>query len=62
MLRKLPVWCHESSLLPLLTEGGGASLGYRGHRHEQTFGPRAGNVGHVAAENSCTQADERVRS
>src|SRR2546429_7126455 len=31
--------------LPLLTEGRGASLGYRGHRHEQTFGSRAGHAG-----------------
>ena len=38
---------------PLLTEGRGASLGYRGHGHEQTFGSGAGHVGHVAAENSC---------
>jgi hypothetical protein len=29
MLRTLPVWCHENSLFPLLTEGRGASLGYR---------------------------------
>src|SRR5437773_6525274 len=28
--------------LPLLTEGRGASLGYRGHKDEQTFGSRAG--------------------
>ena len=30
MLRKLPLWCHENSLFPLLTEGRGGSLGYRG--------------------------------
>ena len=32
MERKLSVWCHENSLFPLLTEGSGARLGYRGHR------------------------------
>ena len=32
MLRKLPLWCHENSLFPLLTEGRGGSLGYRGHK------------------------------
>ena len=34
MERKLPVWCLEKAkirFLPLLTEGSGASLGYRGH-------------------------------
>src|SRR5207247_3791281 len=43
--------------LPLLTEGRDARLGYRGHRHEQTFRSRAGHVGHVADENSGACAD-----
>src|SRR5690242_4006180 len=47
--------------LPLLTEGRGDSLGYRGHKDEQTFRSRAGHVGHVATENSGTGAHERLR-
>jgi hypothetical protein len=38
----------------VLTEGRGASLGYRGHTHEQTCEPRAGYVGHADAEDSGT--------
>jgi len=38
----------------LLTEGRAASLGYRGHKDEQTFGSRAGHVGHVATEDPLT--------
>jgi hypothetical protein len=32
-----PVLSRPGNRLPLLTEGRGASLGYRGHKHEQTF-------------------------
>src|SRR5215469_14029437 len=61
MLRKRPLWWHENSLFALLTASRGVSLGYRGHKDEQTLRSRAGNVGHVAAENSGACADERLR-
>src|SRR6516225_11261271 len=56
-----PVSLARNSVSPCLPRAERASLGYRGHRHEQAFGPCAGHVGHVAFENSGSPANERLR-